>query len=121
MAIFTDLELDPTTHDIFVSIKDLSIIQDTTDAIVQRLRIRLKFFRGEWFLNKLFGVPYHQRVFNKSITKSQADGIFRSEILSTPGVVEIITFTSTLNNSSREYTLSFSCRASTGDTIILEV
>lgn len=121
MAIFSDLQLDPDTHDIVVTDKDLVVISDTTDAIIQRLRIRLQFFKGEWFLNKLFGIPYHQTIFKKSITKDQADGVYRTHILNTPGVVEILTFTSALNVGSREYSLSFSCRASTGDTIVLEV
>lgn len=121
MAQFTDIELDPDTNDIFVTDKDLALIEDTTDAIVQRIRVRLKFFKGEWFLNKLFGVPYHQRIYDKGITQSQVDGIFRSQILATPGVIEIVTFSSNFNTATREYDLEFSCRASTGETIILEV
>lgn len=121
MSLYSDVELDKDTHDLLISNRDLVVIQDTTNAIVQRLIVKLQFFKGEWFLNKQFGIPYNQTIFTKGVTKAQVDSIFRNKILSTPGVVELITFSSTLNTSNRSYTSSFSCRASTGDTIILEV
>ena len=121
MSLYSDLELDKDTNDLNVIDRDLVVIPDTTEAIVQRLRIKLKFFKGEWFLNKQFGIPYNQTIFSKGTTKPQVDSIFRNKILSTPGVVELVTFSSELDAARRSYTLSFSCRASTGSTIILEV
>lgn len=120
MAKFTDLNLNGA-KDIAVVGKDLELILSFEDQVAQRLSIRLKFFKGEWFLNTLFGIPFHQRIFTKEITPAQVDGIFRTAIISTPGVIEILTFTSTLDVSSREYTLKFSCRVTTGEIIILEV
>lgn len=121
MAQFSDLTLDPITNDLQITNRDLIVIQDTTDAIVQRLRIRLKFFKAEWFLNLEFGLPFTQTIFVKGVTQGEVDSLFRTQILGTPGVIELLTFTSTLDPASRAYTTTFSCRASTGDTIILEV
>ncbi len=121
MAQFTDICLSSVTNDIFSSGKDLALTPNTTQSIIQRIRVRLKFFQGEWFLNTAFGVPYHQTIFRKGVTKAQADTIFRAEILDTPGVLGIITFTSTFDRATRVYTLNFSCKAATGETIILEV
>lgn len=121
MALFGDLELDPKTHDLVITNKDLVVIDDTADAITQRLKVVLLFFRGEWFLNTEFGVPYYQSILRKGITKTKVDGIFKKEILGVEGVIAILDFTSTLNAASREYTVTFSCRVSTGDTITLEI
>lgn len=121
MAIFSDLELDKDTHDLVVTDKDLGFIEDTTDAITQRLKVRLLFFKGEWFLNINFGVPYYQSILRKGISKGKVDGIFKTTILETPGVITLLNFVSTFNPVTREYSLTFSCRASTGDTITLEI
>ena len=121
MALYSDLELDPITNDLLIVDQDLRVIPDTTDAIVQRLRIRLKFFQEEWFLNRTFGIPYYQSLFVKGVTKAQVDALYRSEILDTQGVIEIVSFNSILDSTNREYSVGFSCRVSTGDTIALEV
>tara|TARA_R110000803_G_scaffold13482_1_gene37856 strand:- start:7344 stop:7709 length:366 start_codon:yes stop_codon:yes gene_type:complete len=121
MSLFSDLGLDQKTHDLIVTNKDLVVIGDTTDAITQRLKVSLLFFKGEWFLNTEFGVPYYQSILRKGITKTKVDGIFKKKILGVDGVISILGFTSTYSAASREYTVTFSCKASTGDTITLEI
>jgi|VirMetMinimDraft_7_1064189.scaffolds.fasta_scaffold89628_2 hypothetical protein len=121
MSDYGDIKLHSVSHDIFVEGNELAIILDTTNAIVQRLTIKLQFFKGEWFLNKLFGIPYNQSVFVKGATKAQVDSIFRSQIINTEGVEEIISFNSTFDAATRNYSVGFSCRAVTGDTLVLEI
>lgn len=43
-----DLKLDIASDDIDVSTGDLVLVEGT-DAIIQHLQIRLRFFLGEWF------------------------------------------------------------------------
>ncbi len=121
MAQFGDLKLDKDTHDLVIEGKDLVVIEDTPDSIVQRLKILLLSFQGEWFLNIDYGIPYYQSILRKGITQSKVDNIFRQQILDTEGVVAIISFTSTFNAFSREYSLTFSCRVTTGDIVTLEI
>ena len=54
-----DLQLD-TTGDLDVSTGDLLLISGT-DQTAQRLRIKLQFFLGEWFLDQRVGIPYLDR------------------------------------------------------------
>lgn len=121
MALFSDLQLDLDTHDLVIPDKDLVVMDDTTDSITQRLKVTLLFFKGEWFLNVEFGIPYYQSILTRGISKTKVDGIFKTKILDVQGIESIITFTSTFNAMSREYTVTFSCRASTGDIITLEI
>ena len=120
MALHSDLELDTTNHDLVVN-KDLVFIEDTADAVTQRLRVKLKFFKGEWFLNTDFGVPYYHSIFVKGVEKVKVDELFKAEIINTEGVLSVETFDSTFNTATREYSMTFSCTVSTGEIITLEI
>ncbi|GAF95990.1 unnamed protein product, partial [marine sediment metagenome] len=62
MAI--DFYIDPLTNDLS-SIK--MTLTSTTEALIrQRLSIRLKTFKGEWFANQDFGLGYFQSIFGKN-------------------------------------------------------
>jgi hypothetical protein len=117
----SDITMDLPSHDIQVFGKDLRIIPEKSEAVAQRLKIKLLFFKGEWFLNTEFGVPFYQRIFTKGITKGQVDNIFRNQILDTDGVLSIITFESTFNNSSRAYSLTFSCKVESGEIVTITI
>ena len=86
--------------------------QSRTDVVAQRLWIRLRTFREEWFLDEGYGVPYWS-ILGKKISKAQVDLIFQREILAEAGVVEITAFESSIKN--RQYSMSFRVRVSTGD------
>lgn len=59
------------------------------DAIRQRIMVRLRFFKAEWFLDKRQGMPYYQVVFVKNPDLSLIQSVFRRAILTTPGVLTI--------------------------------
>lgn len=86
--------------------------QSRTEVVAQRLWIRLRTWRTEWFLDETYGVPYWS-ILGKKISKVQVDLIFQREILAEAGVVEITAFESSIKN--RQYSMSFRVRVSTGD------
>ena len=83
-------------------------------AVAQRLFIRLRTFKGEWFYNTVYGVPYFQRIFTKT-TKGAVDAIFQDQILSETGVKRITEFSSSLNAANRRYSLSFRVLTTDGE------
>lgn len=94
--------------------------QPLIDTVRQRLYIKLKSFKGDWFINTEYGIPYFQNLLGFKIPKASADLIFQTAILEENGVKEITSFTSTLSN--RQYTLKFSVRVMSGeDTGIITV
>jgi len=84
----TDLALDTTTGDLDLQNGDLYLIEGL-DAIRQHLRQRLSFGLAEWFLEITRGVPYIRDILVKNPNLAVVEGIFRTTILDTPGVIEL--------------------------------
>lgn len=83
-----DLKLDPVSGDIDIS-KGALVLLEGVDAIIQNLRIRLRFFLGEWFLDTRLGVPYFQKLLGQKLNKAAVQSIFRKAILGTSGVKKV--------------------------------
>lgn len=111
-----DLLLDPVLHDCVWNNGPLTkefTTQPFTQTVAQRLKIRLLTFQNEWFWDTSYGVPYYQLILGqKQKSKSVVDLIFNQQILSDPGVKEIVLFKSTFIN--RIYTLDFRVRVVDG-------
>lgn len=90
------------------------ITVDDLSSTSQRVFVMLRTFEGEWFLNITTGVPYFQNILGKKIGKGGIDRIIQQKILSEPGVVEILSFNSSIDNK-RTYSATFKARASSGD------
>ena len=114
----TDFVLKPD-HDLDLTNQSLSLTSDTNgQSIAQRLKIKLWMFKGEYFFNTEYGVPYYQEIFVKGATKDEVDQIFKTAILETPGVEEIIRYTSEFNRTLRTFTLDFTVRTLYGPVTI---
>lgn len=116
-----DIKLDLTTHDLSFSNFDLELTTTKEESLQQRLTIKLKTFLEEWVFNVLWGVPYFQKIFVKGISKSQIDSIYKGQILSTPDVITISSFESSIDPASREYTMTFSVTNETGDEVLINL
>lgn len=78
----------------------VTIADKNSDAeILQRIKVRLRFFKGEWFLNTDHGMPYFDDTLDgnggsgdnailgsKNLDNNIIESIFRREILSVEGV-----------------------------------
>ena len=93
--------------------------QSRTDVVAQRLLIRLKTFKSEWFLDVDYGVPWLQQILGKKISKASLDLILQEQILLENGVKELVSFSSTFKN--RAYSMTFSIKVNTGDVVTLTV
>lgn len=79
-----DLKLDGD-GDLAVESGDLALVGGA-DSVAQHIRIRVRFFLGEWFLDESRGVPYLQRVFVKAPRPGLVQSVLRKAIEGTPGV-----------------------------------
>lgn len=109
-----DLLLDETTHDLVFTNGKIPTTSNLADSVKQRLKITLLTFKGEWFLDTKFGIPYFQQIFGKARKKDTVDSIFYNQILADPDVAEVASFSSTI--SGRSYTLVFTVKISDGTT-----
>jgi hypothetical protein len=88
-----------------------------TEAIAQRLRVRLRLFRSDWFLDTLAGVPYHDYVLRKRSSPGVRREVFRRAIASMPGVREIVSLDVQLDQRAR--TLTVTCEVRTDDLTVV--
>lgn len=85
------------------------------EAVKQHLQQRLRTFLGEWFLDLDVGVPYFQDILVKNPNVNQVDGILKQTILTTPGVVELISFTMNFDSTARALSVEFEYTSYSGE------
>lgn len=111
----SDIKLDASNNDIDLSNNQLELV-DETDAIAQHLLVRLRFFKGEYFLDQRLGVPYYQSILVKNPRLVVVRSIFREVILETPGVLELLRFDLDFDTTTRTLSTDFSVRVTTQET-----
>ncbi|SQI42321.1 Uncharacterised protein [Leminorella richardii] len=107
-----DLTLD-SSGDLDLSRNDLSWV-DGAERVHQQLRIKLKLWRGEWFLNTAFGTPYLQQILGKQITLNGALAALKTSILDVDGVREITQFHYEFDRQTRSLTVQFAVKTPYG-------
>lgn len=104
--------------DLDVSTGDLRLVTGA-DAVEQHLKIRLRFFLGEWKLNPLEGIPYYDKVLVKNPDVGVIEVLFRRVILTTPGVVSLDDLELTLS-AERVLSVDFTATLDTGEAVVVE-
>ena len=95
-----------TTHDLDTGSLDLNLV-DQAAQVRQQLLIKLKLWRGEWFLDTEFGTPYLQQILGKQLTLSGVIAALRKSILEVEGVRQITSLSYSFSNSTRKLSIDF--------------
>jgi len=98
--------LTNTNGDLTVNNSDLVLVTGI-DRVVQAIRIKLKFFYGEWFLDTTYGIKYQELIFIKNPNVNIVDDALKAAIVDDPDVLELIKFESDIDNQTRVLTVSF--------------
>jgi hypothetical protein len=114
-----DLALGIQSHDLDIVNGDLYLVSGL-DATAQRLKIKLRFFYKEWFLNLDVGIPYWESIFVKSPNLAVINAIYRKVILDDPAVLGLNEFRFEFNNSARSATLTFKADTKDGPLVFDE-
>lgn len=109
-----DILLNKDTKDLEFINGGCPVVQQVADVVAQRLTIRLRTLFSEWFLNTTYGVPYLQEILGHKVNKETVDMILQDQIYQESGVIEIVSFRSTLNNKTRKYECNFRVRTQQG-------
>lgn len=91
--------------DLDFSNRELHLV-DGDDAIVQHCAFRLRFVRGEFFLNDEIGTPYFDTILVKNPDLVAVRVILRQVMLETPGVKSVDTLVLALDRATRRATVS---------------
>lgn len=100
-------------HDLDVSRGDLRLF-DGAEQVRQQIQIKLKLWRGEWFLDTEFGTPYLQSILGKQLTLSGAITALRKAIKEVDGVQSISDFAYQYSNRLRTLSVSFAAKTAYG-------
>lgn len=112
-----NLYVDPDTHDITLINRNLRLTTTTTEWLSAKIEAHLKVYQGEWFLNRLLGIPYFQEIFIKDINISDVTAILSEQIRGIEGVEDLVSFDTIYNSSTRLYNYTFTVIATTGETV----
>ena len=114
-----DLLLDTTTHDLKITDFYLSIVE-SADSVAQSVKVRLLFFKREWFLDTAVGLPFYEDIFVKAPNLGHIDAIIKAEILDTPEVNSLIAYESDFDRALRKLTVTFTIDTTYGPITITE-
>lgn len=91
-------------------------IVDEFESAVQRVRLALQFWRGEWFLNESEGVPYLQVIFNRPVTPKLASSVLTDTILRVDDIQSVSNVQAEINPATRHlvYSVDVVTRFGTG-------
>lgn len=97
---------------------DLVLTQDAnpdgTEPVAQQVTQRLRFIAGEWFMNTDLGVPYYQQILGQRGKTAAFEAVLQNTVLSTPGVISLLTWTTTVDGAKRIMTVSFVAQTTSG-------
>lgn len=113
-----DLMLDDQ-GDLDMSSGDL-VITSGIDAVRQSAMSRLRFFKGEWFMDELIGVDYWGTILVKNPSLPVVRELLLAEILASPGIASVQQLSLDLDASTRELTTSFKAVQDDGTLLVAD-
>lgn len=110
----SDFKLTADGSDIDLSTSSVELVEGV-DAIAQHLLIRLRFFKGEYFLNRRDGMPYFEDIFLENPNLTVINSVYQETILETPGVIDILRFDLSIDRAARKLSPEFSVSVTLSD------
>lgn len=111
----TDIILTPE-HDLLIEDQDIKLFLTLEALTVQKVKINLLNYKGQWFRDINQGVPYLQEILGKRDSKLIADTNIKNTIMSTDNIENITSYNSEIDNN-RKIIVTFSATMQAGGTI----
>jgi len=108
-----DLYLDDSGQLEWIGL-DIADSESYARMVLQRIRCRLLFVRGEWYLDQRQGTPWREKVWVKGATLDIVRRIIRAVVEGTPGVEAIDSLDVGMDAASRRLTITFSATTDLG-------
>lgn len=108
MATPWDFKFDPNTDDMTLDADyQLARTESLADIIADRIRTRLRTFRGEHFLDRDLGVPYFEEVLKKNPDVERVRNLLLAATAEVEGVLKVLSFDTTFDAGSRIFSVRF--------------
>lgn len=111
-----DLMCDPDTGDLLIT--DLGLVRLTDsmlEEVGQRLRTKLQFFLGEWFLDTTLGLAYYRDVLVRNPNMAVVKSVFQDVITADDGVEQLVRLDLELNSETRVLSVTFEAVLNSGE------
>lgn len=112
-----DIKVDPATNDLALDDSGDLIWIEGAEAIAQHVRIRLRFVRGEWFLNQDEGFPFFETVLVHHPSTPAITEAYRRAIAETPGIASVEKCVVTIDRQARTVTVDAEATTTDGTTL----
>ena len=83
--------------------------------VVQHVTTRLRFYKGEWFLNTDAGVDYFGKILIKPSNLALTESLIKNEIINTPEVESLNSFEMVFDSFTRKLKIQFSAATVFGE------
>jgi hypothetical protein len=90
------------------------------DAVAQEVRVRLAWWRGEWFLDLRQGIPYVEQLLGHGVSEATIRAVLRAEIEAVPGVSRVTAFDIESNRATRHTTVDVEILTTEGEALDLD-
>lgn len=118
----TDMFLDPDTNDLSLAGGRPVTVATNGDLKAQRIRNRLMTVKGEWFMDTEYGLDYRGVIWVKAVPMAVKGAHIRNEILKAADVGDQITeFSMTLDNETRQLSVTATVASPTGTTTTVSI
>lgn len=94
------------------------VLASGADAITQHVKIRLRFFLGEWFRNRQEGVDWYGKILVKNPNVGEVSALLSRVVRETPGVLSVDVFDLDYTPATRTMRVSFTALADTGAPLV---
>lgn len=112
----TDIILENNTNDITFDGDDFALFEEGDNSIIaQRLEIKIRSLKGNWFRDINYGIPYFQEIFSEANNGALADTYIKQIIINDPDILSILSYTSELEEQT--WKIVFSGKLSNGQTL----
>lgn len=118
MATPWDFAFDSTTDDLALDGSyQIAVTNSLADIVADRIRTRLRTFRGEHFLDRDLGVPYFEEVLKKNPDVERVRNLLLLATSEVEGVLKVLSFDTTFDQESRTFLVRFKVLVDGGITV----
>ena len=96
------------------------VVAEGLEAAVEHILQRVRFTRGEWFLDNLAGVPYFEEIFGQPYQEGLAARVIATEVEGLEDVNSVEVVSSSLAEDRRSLHLVLRVNTSFGEVIVEE-
>lgn len=118
--IYKSLYLDPNTHDIVFENGNIRFT-DNGEITLQKIKTKLLFFKGDFFLDEELGVDYLNYVFEKNVSDDTIKNLFLSVLQRIPEISEILNLEVIRNREEYKVSIFFEVKDRMGNVVEGEV